>query len=350
MKSLKLLALGAVLGGLVMAQTSCKLRIHHVAERDDLALIPEQAGILIGLNVATLRGSLLWKKVQSFSPQLPETTKSIQDFITECSFDPFTQIESLVTAFPADTTSRDYVAVARGTYNQSKLLECIKKRQPDGALSSTSYQGTTLYRHTQTDTYFAFLDERTAVAGSLPWVQKSVTLAQTSDHKQSLRLAAPFKPILDRLQAKEMVWFGATVPGVTRDKFRGDPRMGWAGTMKSLVGWLNFSTGLKADLKVDMDSAEDAAQLRTRLVSQIADARKNPRVMLAGLTAYLDGMSVETKENVFSLQINYSANQFDDLVDRVVGLLHAVEGAVSEGIGRGILSSPQMKQLGPSKP
>jgi CRISPR/Cas system CMR-associated protein Cmr1 (group 7 of RAMP superfamily) len=104
-------------------------------------------------------------------------------------------------------------------------------------------------------------------------------------------------------------------------------------TMKDVFGSIDFASGFAMDVSVDTGSDNDAKELVGKVNAQLAETRKNPQVMLMGLSTVLDGVKIDSKGPTFHLTVNYNQQQVDDLVNRIKGLLSSFGNALGGGAG-----------------
>jgi len=325
-----------VLGGLIAATVAlgaCKSTSGTGAAKEDLALVPKEADIILMANVARMRNTAMWRKLVELRDQDPQSKKDYDDFVTKCALDPFKQIDSIFVAFPqGGGEQKEFAAILRGTFNEQKLVACSREQaQKDGHdLTISDYAGKKLYNEsTKGELYATFLDGKTAIVGGKEWIKKVVDLA--GGKGESAKANAQLAQLMKRAKTSDALWGAGLVPQSTRDQFKNDPRLSSAGSVKAVFGSVDFAAGVKADLNVDTGSEDDAKDLSAKATAQLGDFRKSPQFMMMGLAQYLDGIKIDSKGPTFHLTLNYNQQQVDDLINRVKGLLKSFGGAMGGG-------------------
>lgn len=317
-------------GVLALSVSACKSTSGSGAAKEDLALVPKEADIVLMANVARMRNTAMWRKLLDVRDSDPQAKKDYDDFVAKCALDPFKQIDSIFVGFPqGGGEQKEFAAILRGTFNENKLVECAKDQaKKDGRqLTTTDYNGKKLYTDNQkAEAWAAFLDAKTVVVGGKEWVKKVVDLA--ANKGESAKAHGELAALLKRARTSDALWGAGLVPQATRDSFKNDPRLSSAATMKDIFGSVDFAAGVKAELEVDTGTDADAKDLAAKASEQLAEIKKSPQFMMMGLAQYLDGIKINSKAATFELTINYNQQQVDDLINRVKGLLKSFGGAM----------------------
>jgi hypothetical protein len=322
-------------GVLALSATACKSTSGSGAAKEDLALVPKESQIVLMANVARMRNTAMWRKLLDIRDNDPQAKKDYEDFVQKCGLDPFKQIDSAFVAFPqGGSTEKEFAAILRGQFNETKLVECAKSQaKKEGRdLAMSEYNGKKLYTDNQKGEAFAtFLDNKTAVVGGKEWVKKVIDLA-AGKGGESAKANAELASVMKRTKTSDALWGAGLVPQTTRDQFKNDPRLSSASSMKDIFGSVDFASGVNADLNVDTGSEADAKDLAVKATAQLAEIRKSPQFMMMGLAQYLDGLKIDSKGATFHLAIVYNQQQVDDLINRVKGLLKSFGGAMGGGM------------------
>ncbi|MDB4964334.1 MAG: hypothetical protein JWN44_23 [Myxococcales bacterium] len=317
-------------GVLAFSATACKSTSGSGAAKEDLALVPKEADIVLMANVARIRNTAMWRKLLDVRDSDAQAKKDYEEFVQKCALDPFKQIDSVFVAFPqGGGAEKEFAAILRGQFNEGKLVECAKNQaKKDGRdLTTSDYNGHKLYTDNQKgEAYATFLDGKTAVVGGKEWVKKVIDLA--SNKGESAKSNATLATLMKRAKTSDALWGAGIVPQTTRDQFKNDPRLSSAATMKDIFGSVDFASGVNADLNVDTGSEADAKDLAAKATAQLAEIRKSPQFMMMGLAQYLDGLKIDSKGETFHLGLVYNQQQVDDLINRVKGLLKSFGGAM----------------------
>ena len=337
---LQLAAFGLASSLLWVAGTGCTKTSGSGAAKEDMQLAPKETDVVFMANFTRLRNTDMWKKAVELRDSDANTKKDYDDFVKKCELDPFKQIDSIFVGFPQTVgESKEFVAVLRGTFNEQKLVECAKEQaKKDGAdVTATDYNGHKLYSSTkQGQAYASFLDGKTVVLAGKEWIKKAIDLASKKEAGASAKDNEALNVLLKRANTNAGLWGAGLVPQTTRDQLKANPQTAVAGSMKDVFGSIDFQKGFLAELNVDLGTKQDAADLAAKVNAQIADARKSPQLMMAGLNSFLDQVKVDSKESTFHTNINFSQQQVDDLINRVKGLL----GTLRSSLGGGAMGAP----------
>src|SRR5207245_839214 len=129
------------------------------------------------------------------------------------------------------------------------------------------------------------------------------------------------------------------VPQTMRDNLKNDTQLSAAASMKDVFGSVDFAAGLAADLNVDLGSDADAKEMAVKITAQLADTKKNPQVMMMGISALIDQVKVDAKTSTFHVGMNFTQPQVDDIIVRLKGMLKSFGGQVGGGGGLGVPST-----------
>lgn len=300
------------------------------ASKEDLALVPKATDVVFHGNLTRMRNTAMWRKLLDVRDSDAQTKKEFDEFVQKCGLDPLTHIDSVFLAFPQGVgDSKEFAAILRGTFNEAKLVECAKDQAKKDSqdLTVSEYAGKKLYTSTQKGQAFAaFLDGKTVALGGKEWIKKVIDLS--AGKGESAKANQPLVELIKRAKTTDAIWGVGLVPQATRDALKNDPQLSAAATMKDMFGSVDFASGIAADVSVDLASEADAKALVEKVKGQIAEARKNPQFMMAGLTAFLDNVKIEPKGSTFHVAVTFNQVQVEDLINRIKGLLSSFRGVL----------------------
>ncbi|MCA1665053.1 MAG: hypothetical protein LC659_12430, partial [Myxococcales bacterium] len=139
-------------GVLALSVSACKSTSGSGAAKEDLALVPKDANIILMANVKRVRDTAMWRKLLDVRDQDAQAKKDYDEFVQKCALDPFKQIDSVFVAFPqSGGEQKEFAAILRGTFNEGKLVECAREQaKKDGRdVTITDYNGKKLYTDNQ---------------------------------------------------------------------------------------------------------------------------------------------------------------------------------------------------------
>ncbi len=319
---------------LTVSVAACSKTSGTGAAKEDLALVPKEADIIVMANVTRMRNTAMWRKIVDVRDSNAQSKKDYDEFVQKTGLDPFKQVDSIFVAVPqGGGDQKEFASIVRGQFNEAKLVayarEQAKKEGRD--VNTTEYNGKKLYTDNQKgEAWATFLDGKTLVIGGKEWVKKVVDLAGNKGG-ESAKKNEILASLLKRAKTSDALWGAGVVPQSMRDQFKNDPRLSSASSMKDIFGSVDFASGITADLNVDTGSEADAKDIAAKAAAQLAEIRKSPQFMMMGLAQFLDGIKVDNKAATFHLAINFNQQQVDDLINRVSGLLKSFGGAMGGG-------------------
>jgi hypothetical protein len=330
-------ALLAFLSGCSTCATSGK-----GAAKEDMQLVPVETQVVFMANPARMRNTAMWRKLLDVRDGDEQTKKQYTEFVQKCGLDPFTQIDSVFLAMPQPSgDAKEFAVIMRGKFDEAKLVSCAREQaKKDGQeLAESDYNGHKLYTSTKSSQAFAtFLDAKTVVIAGKEWVKKVLDSAGGKGGGQSAKDNGQLMELVKRAKTSDALWGAGLVTQSTRDQLKADPQLAPAASMKDLFGSVDFASGVGMEVSVDLGSDADAQGLTGKIQAQVAEAKKSPQLMMAGLSAFLDGVKIESKAATFHLTVTLNQQQVDDLINRVKGLLASFGGALKGGGG----TAPQM--------
>lgn len=236
---------------------------------DDLSLIPVDSELVMGLNFAQLQQSAMWK--QYVQPQLMkgDAAKSLADFQAKCGFDPMTAMTSIALGMKnIGRDDPDGVVVIHGL-DKTKTLACIDKVKEEAAK-----EGTTIAKDGDVITVkgsdaseqaaVMFVNDTTAVVsigpnGTVDGVKKAATGGS------ALKSSPTFVEMYGKINTQSSLWF---LMNGSAEPFKQTAAMGIK--PKAVFGSINVTDGLAVDVRVRLESADQAAQMASAVKGQAA--------------------------------------------------------------------------------
>ncbi|HEX2574228.1 MAG TPA: hypothetical protein VH877_32070 [Polyangia bacterium] len=294
--------------------------------------MPRESAVVVSLNVPRLRDTAMWRKLLDARDRSPESKKRVADFTQATGLDPFTQIDGLVAGFPAQAqggAAGDFGVVVRGTFDSAKLVAWAqgeaRKRGQD--VVTEDYQGTKLYHERDSYNAVAFLDAHTLILASRDWAHRMLDLAAgraPESAKGSAKDNAELTGLMRKTRTGDALWLVGVVSDAARGRIASTPGLEGLKSLKTIYGSLDFATGLRLELALDLPTDADAQGLNGQLQLQLTEAKKNTRTALLGITPFLNDIKPDTDKSTFRLSINYNQAQVDQLLDRAQALLPAI--------------------------
>lgn len=108
------------------------------AGSDDLSLLPVDSEVVVGINVAQIQQSALWKQFVEPKLNQGEVQKRMTELKTRCGYDPMAAIKSMsIGAKSGGASKYTLVAVVHGV-DKAKSLECLDKSKDEMAKDGTT--------------------------------------------------------------------------------------------------------------------------------------------------------------------------------------------------------------------
>ena len=315
----------AVAGVMAVSLASCSSCSRGgSAAREDLTLLPKESSLLLALNAPRLRDTAMWRKLLDWRDQ-PNNKKEYDRFVTECGLDPAKQVDSVLVALPSPASgSNEFGAIVRGQFDEAKLVACAKQRVGHD-IKVVEHGGKKLYNDEAAGSlFFTFLDGKTLAAGGPEWTRKIVDLAAgKAEAGGSAKENPELMALVKKVKTGDAFWGVGIVPDAIRQKIAENPALQVARSMKDVYGSIDFATGLRLDLIVELGAEAEAKEMAQKLGEQLAESKKNPKVMMLGLATTLDAIKTSSEGAAFRLTANLNQTQLDQTVERVQGLLQA---------------------------
>jgi hypothetical protein len=288
-----------------------------MASGDDLSLIPSDSEIVMGLNLAQLQKSALWKKF--VEPQLvkPDFQAKLSSFKDQCGFDPMTSITSLslgmknVGAKGKDTP--DGVVVIHGL-DKAKTSACLTKMKAeiekdgtkltdDGGIYTLSKDGNTAaFTHVNDTTAVMVVGANGNVAGV-----KAAT-AGTS----ALKTSPAFIDMFSKIKTGDSLWLLAN---------GNSPMFEKAGALgvkpKAVFGSVNVTDGLTMDLRIRLNTPDEATSLANMVQGQAKQAAQ-----------MFDKFDVSTETADLKVSIAMSTQKLEQLIGQIMALAGGMGGGM----------------------
>jgi hypothetical protein len=237
---------------------------------DDLSLLPADSEVVLGLNLAQLQQSALWKQ---FAPKLMEKAASeLADFKTACGFDPLEAVKSLSAGMKtAGDDKADGVVVVHGP-DKGKVMACLPKAKEEAAKKGGdvtidgdvfSFKG-----KNGESMFWTFVNNDTMVGAVGPSSSKD-SLRAAAKGGSALKTSQTFVEMHSKINTKESLWFlvNGNAPFMAKAAQAGVKP-------KAVFGSVNVTDGLTVDMRIRLGSPDEATQLVTMAKGQT----NNPQV------------------------------------------------------------------------
>jgi hypothetical protein len=308
------------------------------ASKEDLALVPQETEIVVGVNLARMRGTAMWKKFMDLATTQEKSKKDYEDFNKNCvDVGSNDGPESIFVALPQMTgATKDGAVIIRlkTAIDDAKLSKCGEfiASKNNEKLVSSDYNGKKIYNSGSADADkggIVLLDGKTIAFGSGAWIKKVIDIAGGKEQATAKKNEA-LGALVKRAKTSDAIWAAGTVPQAARDGLKGNPQMAPMASMKSAFGSMDFSSGLSIDGNVDLGSDADAKALNDLATTQLGEAKKSPQIMMLGVANMLEPIKTEAKASTFHISVAYNQQQVDEMVSRFQGLMKGFGGGLGQ--------------------
>jgi len=241
------------------------------ASNADLQLLPVDSEIVGGLNVSQMQQSALWK--QYMTPLVGNAAPTLKSIKAACGFDPLVTVTSVSVGLKHVMTSApEGVFVVHGIDKAKMLGPCLAKLKTEMAKEHTKValdgDVVTITGNKPGELVaFTFLNDNTLV-GALGEKGTKAGVLEIAQGGSPLAKSAAFIDMYSRINTSESVWALANGNSHLLDKLAAlvKPR--------AMYGSLNFTDTIALDLRLRLDSADQAKQLASMGGSQVTTAKQ----------------------------------------------------------------------------
>ncbi|HEU0034703.1 MAG TPA: hypothetical protein VFQ53_28960 [Kofleriaceae bacterium] len=286
------------------------------ATGDDLALLPVDSEVVMGLNFAQLQSSALWKQFVEPLLMKGDFQQKLGEFKTKCGFDPMTAVKSVSIGVKGIGASKpDGVIVVHGAEKQ-KVMDCFDKMQAEAKKNDATVTKdgdvVTIKTKDGDNVAFSYVTNDTAlmVVGANATAQGVKAAAAGTS---ALKTSAAFVEMYSKINTKDSLWMLMNGNSKAFDK------MAALGVKpKAVFGSVNVTDGLTVDFRMRLDSPDQATQIANMGKQQAAGAMQ----MFDKLDIVNDGSDVK-------VSVALSNAKLQALVKQVKGMM----GGMGAGMG-----------------
>jgi hypothetical protein len=291
-----------------------------VAGGDDLALLPVDSEMVMGLNFAQLQQSALWKQ---FSPALmAKMSSGLADFKAACGFDPIEAVKTVSIGMKGLGGSAPDGAVVIHGPEKAKVMACLDKAKAEAAKkgSELTIDGDvfTVKDKNGENSAFTFVNDTTLLGVIGSGASKDSVLAAAKG-TSALKSSPTFVEMFSKINTNDSLWMlmNGNSPAFSK--------MGGLGVKpKAVFGSVNVTDGLTLDMRIRLGSNDEATQLVNMLKGQI----NNPQVkqMFDKLDVTADGTDAK-------FAVAMSNAKLQQLVGMLGGMMGGMMGGGMGGPG-----------------
>ncbi len=235
----------------------------------DLALLPVDSDVVVGVNFAQAQQSPLWKEYIS-AKVMADDIKANLDELKKCGFDPMAVVKTASIGLKTTVSGgKEGVVIVHGP-DKAKVLACADKLKLDAASKvEITKDGETLILKKKSGgdpIAIGFIDDSTAllvVGGKADAAGVKAAMGNTKGVKTSAR----FVDLYNKLDTSQSMWF------LVNGKAKAFEALGAMGLKpKQVYGAVNLADGVVVDLRMRLENPDQATQFAATLKSQLGAA------------------------------------------------------------------------------
>jgi hypothetical protein len=281
---------------------------------DDLSLLPVDSEIVMGLNFTQLQQSSLWKKFVEPKLMDGEVQKKFAEFKDKCGFDPLASVKSISLGLLGIGAKKPDGAVVIHGPDKGKVMACLDKMkdeaQKDGDKIETDAGITTVTTKDGDKFAMTFVND-TTMLGVIGANANAAGVKAAAGGGSTLRTSPAFVDMYSKINTGDSLWMLMNGNSHVFDKAAG---MGFK--PKAVFGSVNVTDGLTLDLRMRLDSPDQAAQIAGMAKGQAAQAK----AMFDKLDIGNEGADVKVSLGLSSAKLDALIQQFAGLVGNMGGM------------------------------
>jgi hypothetical protein len=237
----------------------------------DLALLPVDSDMVVGVNFAQLQHSQLWQ--QFVAPKLA-AIPGLDKFRDLCGFDPLQSLQTLAVGMRmgADGDDPTGTVVVHG-YSRKQALGCFDKNgiseaEKDGSKVAIDGDVVMITDKSGKQLGFTFVDDTTAIAVIGPDAATKASIERVaSGEGQGLDTSPSFQDLYGKVNTHDSIWMliNAQTPAFQKASAMGVH-------MKAVFGSINVTDGLTVDLHMRVGSPDEATSFVSMAKGQLASS------------------------------------------------------------------------------
>jgi hypothetical protein len=247
-------------------------KIKQATNTADLALLPVDSDMVVGVNIAQIQTSPMWKDFIAPRVMSDDVKARLDEFKQKCGIDPLAVVKSASIGLKDAATGKEGVVVVHGP-DKAKVMACADKMKTDkdAKVEVTQDGDVTILKPKSAgpDTpsvAFMFTSDDTAVIVVGPKANAAGVKAVAAG-TGGLPSSGAFVDMYNRLETEKSLWM------LMNGKNKAFAPLAMAGIKPTHVfGSLDVQDGLNLDLRMRLASPDQATQSATMMKSQLAPA------------------------------------------------------------------------------
>jgi hypothetical protein len=261
-----------------------------------LGLLPEETQIVLSMDLGRLRGQPVWKALSS---ALATHAQPWLDAVAAgTGIEPARQVHRIWIGLPAEPQAdgRFLLLAETDDLDQARAKAWLRTRLPG-------------------PTAVLFPSPRQIVIGKGAWAMGMLPRRPHSaaDNPELRRLC-------ERAAGEHGIWLAALVPMAVRKSLLGNDSMADVASLARMLGSLDDARGLHVELVGEFTNTADPPLLAHRLQVLHNHAKRDPRLLVAGLSPYLAALHVDARDASVRAALDLPDPQADAVIERIEAL------------------------------
>jgi hypothetical protein len=292
-----------------------------VPAQTGFAVFPASSKMIFGVSLTSARSSALWGM---YKDQVEAAmTKEFAEFKTNCGFDPFSQLQTVVVG--GDPDAKELVIVAKGIQRE-QIKTCGQKMasQKGKKFVVTDEGNLAQYEIDNEKVWGAWLDASTIVLS--PEKDKAY-VTQRAAGQAGLGDSAEVMSLLKNVDTSATFYLVSTADAWANSGQAGEMIKGTMKGAKGIFASIKLTDGLSLDAGVRFDTAENAKTFTATAQSQL-DMAKGQQMppQLAGLTQAIEKAKISQNGNDTIIQLQLTNEQLKQLASFFMQMSQAFGG------------------------
>lgn len=281
---------------------------------DDLALLPVDSELVMGLNFTQLQQSALWKKFVEPKMMQNDVQKKFAEFKAKCGFDPMAAVKTMSLGLSGIGNKKPDGAIVIHGPDKAQTMACLDKVKDEASKDGDSIvndAGIVTVTTKDGDKFaFTFVNDSTML-GVIGANAGAAGVKAAAAGTSTLKSSPAFVDMYAKINTGDSLWMLMNGNSHAFDKAAA---MGFK--PKAVFGSVNVTDGLTLDLRMRLDSPDQAAQIAGMAKGQAAQAK----AMFDKLDIGNDGADVKVSLALSSAKLDALIQQFAGLVGGMGGM------------------------------
>jgi len=261
-----------------------------------LSQLPSDTQVVLSVDLDRLRSQPAWKTISSV---LARSAKHFLDeVVAGMGIDPARQFHRIWIALPNQPQSdgRFVLLAETDPIDRKRAMAWLTGRARDGLVASLP-------------------NSRQVMISKGAWAAAPARAGSAAGNSELRRLCERASD-----DGAHGFWFAALVPTSARDALKGSGPLADASSMARVFGFLDDAAGLQLQVVGELTNTADPPLLAHRLKMFHNQAKRNPDVLVAGLSPYLESLRVDVHDAQVQIAANFPDAQVGDVLDRIEAL------------------------------